>query len=738
MTSTSNDLINDNRAICISKSNFKHYYKFRHYHNILESETRFRFFHEDIVTVFHDIDDEIASKLHDTLNHEFARYNYDYMSMKLEEINDAILTNVALNQAVLKIFKHTIKEQYSKLTIDHNCLYFRRFKYIQDYFKLNDLELEILIAQYIYRADDNYTLFVARFADKIKFNDNNIISLDFKARLFNYPYHEVVNSYSANSRLVKFGLLTSNDLQISHELICYIEGFSDAPLEEYYYHTYDGDTLNIDDFLIPQCDKDILLNLLGTEATGKGIRILLYGKPGTGKTEFSRCLARTLNYKTYILNQIDPELSESRHKALHIYENLINDDKSILIIDEAEDLLESGILFSKGNRGICIRSKGLVNTILDESKTIQIWIVNSVDDIDASTLRRFNYSIEFSDLLFSQRKVIWNNLLNKYNYSSLLNDNDVSMISDKYDVNAGPIRNAIENFSLFSKNDTKKDEFLSVINNTLESHIRLTKKEGTSSVNIKNPMFTNYDISGLNIKTNINTTLAILDNFNTLWENGNHSDIRNLNVLLWGPPGTGKTEIAKYIARRIKRTLIIKNASDILSRWVGDTESNIASAFRQAERDKAILFIDEIDGLLSNRQNMKQTWEVTQVNELLVQMENFNGMLICATNNIGIVDSASIRRFTVKLEFDYLTDDGAMHFFNLYFSKILGKRIKNVDELFELKKIKNLTPGDFKITHNKLLLSSNSEISVLDIISELRDEAKIRENNLPKRMGFIA
>ena len=66
-------------------------------------------------------------------------------------------------------------------------------------------------------------------------------------------------------------------------------------------------------------------------------------------------------------------------------------------------------------------------------------------------------------------------------------------------------------------------------------------------------------------------------------------------LCLYGPPGTGKTAYAQWLAKYLKKPLIQKKSSDILSMWVGRTEANIAKAFEQAKRENAILLIDEAD-----------------------------------------------------------------------------------------------------------------------------------------------
>jgi len=97
---------------------------------------------------------------------------------------------------------------------------------------------------------------------------------------------------------------------------------------------------------------------------------------------------------------------------------------------------------------------------------------------------------------------------------------------------------------------------------------------------------------------------------------------------------------------------MVRRASDLTSKWVGETEQRIASAFAAAERDHAVLLIDEADSLISSRQRTSHQWEVSQINEMLTQMEAFTGVFIASTNLIEHLDAASLRRFDFKLRFD--------------------------------------------------------------------------------------
>lgn len=112
--------------------------------------------------------------------------------------------------------------------------------------------------------------------------------------------------------------------------------------------------------------------------------------------------------------------------------------------------------------------------------------------------------------------------------------------------------------------------------------------------------------------------------------------------------------------------LSIKRASDLISKWVGDTEKNIARAFHEAEQDGALLLIDEVDSFLQDRRTAQHGWEVSEVNEMLTQMESFPGIFIASTNLMDGLDQASLRRFDLKVKFDFLRSEQAWELVRRY------------------------------------------------------------------------
>lgn len=80
------------------------------------------------------------------------------------------------------------------------------------------------------------------------------------------------------------------------------------------------------------------------------------------------------------------------------------------------------------------------------------------------------------------------------------------------------------------------------------------------------------------------------------------------------------------------RPLLVRRGSDLMSMWLGGSEKNVAEAFREAEAENAVLLIEEVDSFLQDRRGAQRSWEVTLVNEMLTQMESFEGLFIASTN----------------------------------------------------------------------------------------------------------
>lgn len=192
-------------------------------------------------------------------------------------------------------------------------------------------------------------------------------------------------------------------------------------------------------------------------------------------------------------------------------------------------------------------------------------------------------------------------------------------------------------------------------------------------------------------------------------------------ILLYGVSGSGKSYFGQYLAQELGMRFIKKKSSDLIDKFVGQTEQNIAAAFKEAKEKKAILLLDEADSFLFDRKFAKQDFQAASVNELLTQMEDHPYPFIMTTNLRDKIDPAANRRFVFKWKFEYMTKDNIKAGLKTYF----GKDIKFTDEQYE--QLKYITAGDFKTVKHKLDILEDSKYTSKNVFEYLIFEQKEKD-----------
>ena len=540
---------------------------------------------------------------------------------------------------------------------------------------------------------------------------------------------EAVYAIGDNSLLRKYCCL-DEDLNVNLNICLYLVGLSDEPLMSNFFRCDHSEPLPWSYFTdLTRKHGSLLKRLL---LSGKPVNILLYGAPGTGKTCFARTLAAKVGKRCFFISQNTGTSEEHttsspefRFGALRICNNQINPADSLIIVDEADNMLqgnrEQGLFFLPRQREN-VGDKGLLNSVLDTINTSIIWITNSApEELDRSSRRRFDYSIRFDSLNREQRRIIWKNNINRLKIRRLIPAEMVDRFSSLYPVSAGGITQTLENLAVLKP---RKKEVPALVDKLMQTHCELM---GIPLVTGALMPSADYSLDGLNIQGDVKLE-CIVDAIRAFQGQKHTQDIDRprMNLLLSGPPGTGKTEFVKYLGCVLNTKVVVKTGSDLLNMYVGGTEQNIRRAFDEAETEKAILFLDEIDGLVQRRERAMRSWEVTQVNQLLYQMECFNGVMIGATNLIRALDPAIIRRFTFKLEFNYLDNNGKRLFFERMFHTALTE-----DETSRLDAISSLAPGDFRTVRQSLFYYSGT------ITNAMRLDALERESEIKSATGFL-
>ena len=601
----------------------------------------------------------------------------------------------------------------------------QRFADVKRLLRLDELESEILILAYICRE----TCF--SFPRRI----NNREKPLFFAMALDRSLGEVTKAMNAKGKLRKFNLLDDDWDFNGRTLGNFIDGTEAEALERRFYKKSEAEDVLPWEFYgeLANTDGETIREMFAA-SQGK-CNILFYGAPGTGKTSFARSLAKKMGLQAFEIRQGDEDGRNMESTARMMGIQMCNDQEdaktSLMIVDEADELLRGsscgfsifGMSFSGGKS----TEKGVMNTMLDEMKLPAIWISNApAEAMDESVRRRFDYSVCFDRLNTAQRVSIWRNLVSKFNLGKLLSEEKIDTYAAKYETSAGGISTVLANVRRMQPEVTKVD---ALIEKLMKPHCRLMGvKPSDRFLPAKG-----YSLEGLNVKGKVSPERIVravrnyLDaNFNTESE-----DRPRMNILLHGAPGTGKTEFVKFLGKALDRKVQVVKGSDLLDMYVGGTEKRIAEAFREAERNHAILFFDEVDGLVQDRSGADHSWEVSQVNELLQQMENFDGVMIAATNFSKNLDAAIMRRFTFKLEFDYLDNEGKKIFFEKMFKTELTR-----EEFAELKELGNLAPGDFRTVRQELFYLGD-EVTNLDRIAALREECKVKKDgHVSGHLGF--
>lgn len=130
---------------------------------------------------------------------------------------------------------------------------------------------------------------------------------------------------------------------------------------------------------------------------------------------------------------------------------------------------------------------------------------------------------------------------------------------------------------------------------------------------------------------------------------------KGLIALFSGPPGTGKTMLAQLIAKALDLDLYQVDLAQVLSKWVGETEKQLAKVFDQAERAHAVLLFDEADSLFAKRTEVRTSndrYANLVVNYLLQRLEQYDGVAVLTTNKEAQLDEALQRRLTMHLHLE--------------------------------------------------------------------------------------
>ncbi len=441
-------------------------------------------------------------------------------------------------------------------------------------------------------------------------------------------------------------------------------------------------TLTLANFPHLQRDTTAAVGLLRAALTHKipGTNLLLYGPPGVGKTEYAAVLAEAVGAALYEVDYADedgdPIRGERRLHAFNLGQRLLaRRDNALLLFDEVEDVFERdpfAELFGDGE-GRAAGGKAWINRTLENNPAPALWLTNDAESMNRAYLRRFDYAIRFSTPPLSVRIEMAHHHLGSWAGE----DDWLARIAAHEHLTPAQLERAAKLARHAGNGDLEANRAL--VLQALDRSATLLRQKRAPARNV---VPTGYDLRFLNVDQDMPKLIAALQR-------------RPHGVFCFhGPSGAGKSELARHIADRLEKPLLVKRASDLLDMYVGQTEQRIAAMFDDARQRDAVLVLDEADSFLRDRRGAHRSWEVTQVNELLTQMEAFDGIFIATTNLMESLDAASLRRFPWKIRFDWLKPGQRWGLFAQEFARLGGDIAQAVAWKDRVLQLDRLAPGD--------------------------------------------
>jgi transitional endoplasmic reticulum ATPase len=456
-------------------------------------------------------------------------------------------------------------------------------------------------------------------------------------------------------------------------------------------------------------EAEIAASVLRAALDGResGINVLLYGPPGTGKTSFAATLAARVGARLRPVAEADEAGEEPcRHERLAglcLAQRLVTPGDTLLLFDEAEDLFISR---NTSDEEPSTNSRVFMHRLLERMAVPVIWTANDISVLGPAVLRRMTMCLELKVPNLVTRTRLWRQMGEAEGV--LLHDADAARLARL--VPAAP---AVASTAL--RATRLADGQAATARLIVEGVARAVHGGALPAPEREHDTF--YDPALVNADCDL---AALLDRLARLGAD------RAVSFLLSGPPGSGKSAWVRHMAARMGLQVLQKRASDILDAYVGGTEHNIADAFAEARDTNAFLVFDEADSLLLDRVDALRSWEITQVNEMLTWMEEHALPFACTTNLLDRLDRASLRRFLVKVRFDWLTRAQARLAFRRFFGLTAPALL---DGLLVL------TPADFSLVRRRATLTGVVEAGALVRLLAAECEGRIGGR---RPVGFAA